>query len=64
LQHRKRAGISKKSFDDAITQGVVRANKTLNDVKGLWIKHQEILVDTGKIAGCKVTMKVTFVLAD
>jgi hypothetical protein len=30
----------------------------------VWIKDQEVLVEKGKIAGCKATMKVTFVLVD
>ena len=58
------SSLSKKSFDDAIAQGVARANKTLKNVKGVWIKDQELTVDKGKITGYKVTMKVTFVLAD
>ena len=58
------SSLSKKSFDDAIAQGVARANKTLKNVKGVWIKDQELTVDKGKISGYKVTMKVTFVLAD
>ena len=58
------SAISKKSFDDAVAQGVARANKTLKNVKGAWIKDQEVLVEKGKIAGYKVTLKVTFVLAD
>jgi flavin-binding protein dodecin len=58
------SSLSKKSFDDAITQGVARANKTLKNVKGVWIKDQEVMVEKGKIAGYKVTMKVTFVLQD
>jgi flavin-binding protein dodecin len=58
------SSLSKKSFDDAIAQGIARANKTLKNVKGVWIKDQEVLVEKGKISGYKVTMKVTFVLAD
>jgi dodecin len=58
------SSLSKKSFDDAIAQGVARANKTLKNVKGVWIKDQEVLVEKGKISGYKVTMKVTFVLAE
>ena len=57
------SSISKKSFDDAIAQGIARANKTLKNVKGVWIKDQEVQIDKGKISGYKVTMKVTFVLA-
>lgn len=58
------SSLSKKSFDDAITQGIARANKTLKNVKGVWIKDQKVVIDKGKIAGYKVTMKVTFVLQD
>jgi hypothetical protein len=58
------SSISKKNFDDAVTQGVARANKTLKNVKGAWVKDQEVMVEKGKIAGYKVTLKVTFVLAD
>ena len=56
--------ISKKSFDDAVAVGVARANKTLKNVKGAWIKNQEVMVDKGKVTGYKVNLKVTFVLAD
>jgi dodecin len=58
------SSVSKKSFEDAITQGVMRANKTLKNVKGAWVKDQEVLVDKGKVSGFKVILKVTFVLAD
>jgi len=58
------SSVSKKSFEDAITQGVARANKTLKNVKGAWVKDQEVLVEKGKVAGYKVILKVTFVLAD
>jgi flavin-binding protein dodecin len=43
---------------------VVRANKTLKNVKGVWIKDQEVLFDKGKTAGYEVTGRVTCVLTD
>jgi hypothetical protein len=55
---------SSKSFEDAITAGVERANKTLQNVKGAWIKEQKVVVDSGKIVEYRVTMKITFVLKD
>ena len=58
------SSVSKKSFEDAVAQGVARANKTLKNVKGAWIKNQEVMVDKGKVTGYKVNLKVTFVLAD
>lgn len=52
------------SFEDAITQGIARANKTLRNVKGAWISEQKILCEDGKITQYRVDMKVTFVLND
>ena len=56
------SSISTKSFEDAVVQGIDRANKTLKNVKGAWIKDQEVTVDNGKVSGYKVILKVTFVL--
>jgi len=55
---------SPKSFEDAITQGIDRANKTLKNVKGAWVKDQEVTIDNGKVSGYKVILKVTFVLTE
>ena len=52
------------SFQDAIIQGIERANKTLKNVKGAWVQDQEVTIDNGKITGYKVILKVTFVLTD
>jgi len=56
------SSISAVSFEDAVKQGVTRANKTLKNVKGAWVKDQEVTVDKGKVTGYKVILKVTFVL--
>ena len=58
------SSISSKSFEDAINQGVERANKTLKNVKGAWVKDQEVTIDGGKVTGYKVILKVTFVLTE
>ncbi len=55
---------SSTSFEDAITQGVERAAKTLRGLQGAWIKEQNITIDNGRISGYKVNMLVTFVLED
>ena len=56
------SSISAVSFEDAVKQGVARANKTLKNVKGAWVKDQEVTVDKSKVTGYKVILKVTFVL--
>lgn len=53
---------SPKSFEDAVSQGVSRAAKTLRNIKGAWIKEQEVVVDNDEVTEYKVHMLVTFVL--
>jgi hypothetical protein len=52
------------SFEDAMTSGIDRANKTLRNVKGAWVKEQQVDVKDGKISSYRVNMLVTFVLDD
>lgn len=55
---------SSKSFDDAIREGIKRANETLKNVEGVWIKDQSIQLKKGEIREYRVALKVTFVLED
>jgi dodecin len=55
---------SPKSFEDAVQQGIARANKTLKNVRGAWISEQKVDVEKGKIKEYRVAMRVTFVLED
>jgi dodecin len=55
---------SSKDFDDAIKKGLARANKTLRNVTGAWIKDQKIVIAKGKVVEYRVNMHVTFILAD
>jgi flavin-binding protein dodecin len=55
---------STQSFEDAIRTGIDRANKTLRNDKGAWIKEQQIQVDGGNISAFRVNTLITFVLED
>ena len=55
---------STKSFQDAIEQGIARANKTLRNVKSAWIKEQQVRVKDELIKEYQVNMMVTFVIDD
>lgn len=56
---------SKKSFDDAVQVGVERANKTLKNVRGAWVKEMEVECGKGgRISEYRVLLKVTFVLEE
>ena len=55
---------SPKSFEDAINTGIARAEKTLRNLTGTWIKSQKVVITKGKITEYRVLLKVTFVLTD
>lgn len=55
---------SPKSFEDAIEQGIKRASKTLQNMKGAWVADQKVDIEKGKIKEYRVTLRVTFVLKD
>ena len=55
---------STKSFEDAKQQGLTRSAKTLQDVRGAWIKEQRQLRQGPRHREYQVNMMVTFVLDD
>ena len=55
---------SKKSFEDAIKAGISRADKTLRNLTGAWVKSQQVVIEKGKITEYRVLLKVTFILND
>jgi len=55
---------SSKSFEDAIQQGLIRAAKTLRNIRSAWIKEQHVRCDGSTIIEYQVNMMVTFVLDD
>lgn len=52
------------SFEDAVSEGIERANKTLRGVSGAWVKEQKVEVSGGAITAWQVVLEVTFVLED
>lgn len=55
---------STSSFEDAINLGIARACDTVSNVRGAWIKEQQVSVENGRISEFRVNMQVTFVLDD
>jgi flavin-binding protein dodecin len=53
---------SKKSFEDAVEQGIARASRTLKNIESAWVQDQKVVVQKGKIDEYRVAMKVTFIL--
>jgi dodecin len=58
------SAISEQGFEDAIRQAIARANKTLRNVEGAWVKDMNVMIEDGNITGYKVNLEVTFVLED
>jgi flavin-binding protein dodecin len=54
---------SPKGIEDAIRDGLKRASKTINNIKGAWVNDIKVVTDeTGKITEWRVNMRVNFVL--
>lgn len=51
-------------FEDAIKKGIERASKTIDNLRGAWIKEQKVSVTDGKVTEFSVAMIVTFVLSE
>lgn len=55
---------SNQSFEDAIQQGLARADKTIRNIRSAWIKEQHVRVKDGRATEYQVNMMVTFVIDD
>ena len=55
---------SPKSIEDAVENGIRRADTTLDNVEGAWVQDIKCVVKNGKIAEWRVNMKVTFLLKE
>ena len=53
---------STESFEAAIQEGIRRASETVKNIKGAWIKEQQVVVNDGEISSYRVDLKVTFIL--
>ncbi len=53
---------SPKSIEDAVEQGVKRADQTIDQVEGVWLQDIKAVVKNGKVTEWRVNMKVTFLL--
>ena len=52
------------SYEEAVANGVERAEKTLKNVQGAWVCDHSVNIKNQKIDEHRVRLKVTFVLDD
>jgi hypothetical protein len=55
---------SSESFEEAIKEGINRANKTLRQVRSAWVKEQRVTVSREGAIEFQANILVTFVLED
>ena len=55
---------SKTSFEDAISTGVERASKSVNNIKSAYVQNQTVTVKNGKVRTYRVQLKLTFEVAE
>ncbi len=53
---------SSTGFDDAVKVGIAKANETVHNIDGAYIKEQKVVVTNGAISNYRVHMQVTFTL--
>jgi flavin-binding protein dodecin len=58
------SGVSPEGFEAAIKEALDRANQTLRNIEGAWVKDMNVLMENNQIVGYKVNLAVTFVLED
>jgi len=55
---------STESFEAAVREGIARASKTVKHIQSAWVKEQQVKVAGDRVAGFRVTLKVTFLLGE
>ena len=55
---------STESFEDAVREGIERAQKTLRGVKSAWVKEQRVNVNREGALEFQANILVTFILED
>ena len=53
---------SDKSWEDATSQAVTRASKSVHGIKSIYIKDMEAKVENNKVTKFRITAKISFML--
>jgi dodecin len=58
------SGRSSESFEDAIRQTVERASSTIRNIKSVWVKEFEGVVENNQVTAFQVVVKISFLLEE
>ena len=53
---------SDRSFDDAVSNAVTEAARSVKHIKGLWIDNMQCIVKDNRIAEYRVNAKISFLV--
>jgi dodecin len=53
---------SPESWEDATRQAVERASRTIRNIRSVWVKEFEAVVDGNNVSQFRVNLKVSFLL--
>lgn len=54
---------STKGIEDAVKDGLKRASKSINNIRGAWVNEIKVITDGGgKVTEWRVNMRINFVL--
>lgn len=55
---------SEESWEDAARQAVERASETVSDIRNVYIKELQAIVEDGEITRYRANVKITFVVRE
>jgi flavin-binding protein dodecin len=58
------SGQSPNSYEDAIREAVERASSTLRNIRSVWIKEFEAVVENDKVSQFRAVVKIAFELEE
>lgn len=51
---------SNKSWEDATSNAIKRASKSIKDIRSAYVQSQSVVVKNNKVTGYRVNLKVSF----
>ena len=55
---------SEKSIEDAVNEGVKRADDTIDKIEGVWVQDIKGVVKGGKVVEWRTNLKITFLIKE
>lgn len=55
---------SEKSWDDAAQQAITQASETVRDIRHLWVKEMQAIVEDNRIVTYRLNAKITFMVRE